>query len=324
MLAQLLARFRPRPSAARPRSLRRASLAVECLEARDVPAITFTPSTLTAATVGVTYTQALTGHGGTAPYKSFSISAGALPAGITLSATGTISGSATAAGTFNFTVKASDSATTAMTGTQPFTLVVHLALSPSTLPAAQAAVAYSQTITATGSTTAYHFSISGGHLPNGLKLNPTTGALSGVPLASGTFHFTVRVTDSSHGTGGPSNGSEAYALTVHPTLVTFLSSLPDVELNGTLPTFQIEVQDVQHNPLKGVTVSVALDTIASVSAAAFGSGKLTAVTGANGIATFTGLSITARGLYEIEAGAAGTVAFSNEFSVALNGRHSPA
>jgi len=39
------------------------------------------------------------------------------------------------------------------------------------------------------------FSIIGGALPLGLSLNPLTGIVSGVPLGSGVFSFTVQVTD---------------------------------------------------------------------------------------------------------------------------------
>jgi uncharacterized repeat protein (TIGR01451 family) len=58
--------------------------------------------------IGTTYTDALTKAGGTGPFV-WSVSAGALPAGITLaSATGVLSGTATVAGTFPFTVQLID------------------------------------------------------------------------------------------------------------------------------------------------------------------------------------------------------------------------
>ena len=65
-------------------------------------------------TTGIAYSQALTATAGFPPY-AWSISSGALPAGLTLStSTGVISGTPTAAGTFGFTVKVSG--TTAWTG----------------------------------------------------------------------------------------------------------------------------------------------------------------------------------------------------------------
>jgi subtilase family serine protease len=73
------------------------------------------PST---AQVAVAYTGSCTASGGTAPYN-YSISAGALPSGLTLSSsTGAITGSPTAPGTSSFTVQASDSSSPAETATQ--------------------------------------------------------------------------------------------------------------------------------------------------------------------------------------------------------------
>ena len=58
------------------------------------------------AVVGVPYTQALSGAGGTAPY-AFDVVSGELPAGLTLT-DATIAGTPTAAGASTFTVRATD------------------------------------------------------------------------------------------------------------------------------------------------------------------------------------------------------------------------
>jgi hypothetical protein len=318
MLATLLSAFRRRPARA-PQSPRRAILGVECLEQRAVPAVTVNPANpaLHAATVGASYTQTFTAS----PRGTYTFSeSGALPAGLSLSTAGKLSGTPTAAGSFSFTVTATP--TTGAAGSRKYTLVVNLAVAPTTLPAASAGDSYSQTITASGGTAPYHFTISSGSLPSGLSLNATTGVLSGTPLASGTFRFTVKATDSSTGTGAPFSGSRGYALTVKAALVTVLNALPGVALGAALPTFQVLVQDAGHTALKGVTVTLYLVTVASVGPASIGT--VSAVTGANGVATFSGVSVGTRGFYEIEAIALGTGALSNEFGVGLNGRHSPA
>jgi hypothetical protein len=72
------------------------------------PVITLSPTTLPNATVGVPYSATVVASGGTAPY-TYTVSLGALPAGLTLNATtGVISGTPTAAVTSNFTIMATD------------------------------------------------------------------------------------------------------------------------------------------------------------------------------------------------------------------------
>ena len=59
--------------------------------------------------VGVSYVSSLLASGGTPPY-TYSITAGSLPAGLTLSSsTGAVSGTPTASGTFPYTAKVVDS-----------------------------------------------------------------------------------------------------------------------------------------------------------------------------------------------------------------------
>jgi hypothetical protein len=69
-------------------------------------------------------------------------------------------------------------------------------LTTSTLPAGQLGAAYSATLTATGGTTPYTWSVSHGILPFGLRLDAKTGVISGRPLFPGTSRFTLTVTDS--------------------------------------------------------------------------------------------------------------------------------
>ncbi|MEO8260321.1 MAG: ice-binding family protein [Acidobacteriota bacterium] len=71
------------------------------------PTIAFAPATMPNATVGVPYSQALTGSGGTAPYVFTSVG-GALPAGITLTTPTVMAGTPTAAGSSAFTLRVTD------------------------------------------------------------------------------------------------------------------------------------------------------------------------------------------------------------------------
>lgn len=56
-------------------------------------------------------------------------------------------------------------------------------------------VAYESAVVALGGTVPYTFAITAGGLPDGLTLDPITGDVIGVPLTSGVFAYTVRVTD---------------------------------------------------------------------------------------------------------------------------------
>ena len=72
-----------------------------------------------------------------------------------------------------------------------------LALSCSLPSAAQVAVPYTGSCSASGGTAPYSYSISTGALPTGLTLSSSTGAITGSPTAFGTSSFTVQASDSS-------------------------------------------------------------------------------------------------------------------------------
>ncbi len=186
----------------------------------DVIAITLTPPPLAAGQVGVSYAQQILASGGTSPY-AYSVTGGSWPAGLTLAGSGAnaglISGIPTAAGTFNFTIQATDSANN--TASQAYSIVVSapvLALAPATLPAGTFGSVYSRSISASGGTAPYTYSVGAG-LPPGLLLSASTGLISGTPTAASAtpYSFTVTATDSSTGTGAPFSVSQVYAITVN-------------------------------------------------------------------------------------------------------------
>jgi uncharacterized protein YjdB len=86
--------------------------------------LTITTTALPAATTGVAYSATLTATGGTPPY-TWSIASGTLPAGLTLTAAGVISGTPTATGTSSFTVKVT-------AGAQSVTKALGITVNPST------------------------------------------------------------------------------------------------------------------------------------------------------------------------------------------------
>ena len=188
--------------------------------------------------VGVAYTGTIGVSGGSAPYNC-TITAGALPAGLTLGAGCVINGTPTTAGTANLTVNATDSSSPAKTVTGPVTLTITantLSLTLSTLPGATVGVPYSATIGVTGGTAPYNCNIIAGMLPAGLTENSCV--ISGTPTTPGTANLTVKATDSSN----PAltvTGPES--LTVAPAALSLtLSSLPNATV-GTPYTATIGV-----------------------------------------------------------------------------------
>nr|WP_225042250.1 putative Ig domain-containing protein [Xanthomonas campestris] len=190
------------------------------------PVIVVAPTALPAVTRGTAYSQTLSASGGTAPY-TYAVSAGNVPAGLTLASNGTLSGTATVEGSFNFTVTATDANT--FTASQAYAVTVagpNLALPASNLPAGTAGQAYTATIApATGGTAPYSYALTAGALPSGVVLDAATGALSGTPTVSGTFNFTLMVTDS---TPSPAaQASQSYTLSIAgATLVPGQPTLP--------------------------------------------------------------------------------------------------
>lgn len=86
--------------------------------------ITIAPTGLPAGTVGTAYSQTFTASGGTAPYR-YAVTTGSLPAGLTLSISGVLSGTPTASGPSSFQVTATDAAN--YTGTQSYVLAINAA-----------------------------------------------------------------------------------------------------------------------------------------------------------------------------------------------------
>ena len=178
------------------------------------PTITLAPAAgaLPGAVTGVAYSQSFAASGGSAPY-SYQVTAGTLPAGLTLDgATGALAGTPTASGSSNFTITATDthgaSTATAYSLSVAYP-VVTLAPASGALPGGVTGSSYSQAVSSTGGTAPYSFQVSAGTRPPGLTLDPASGVISGTPTAAGTFNFTVSGTDV-HGAAG----SAVYSITV--------------------------------------------------------------------------------------------------------------
>ncbi|GEM_PF-402432 len=154
-----------------------------------------TSSSLPDGEVGVSYEGVLTGSGGTPPYL-WTLSSGVLPEGLSLSSSsGTITGTPTMEGKYDFVIRLTCSSGEA---TQDMSIYIsELVISTDSLASGIMNVAYHQVLQASGGKPPYTWSIISGNLPQGLVLDPVSGAITGVPAkAGGPFTSVFKVVDS--------------------------------------------------------------------------------------------------------------------------------
>ena len=156
----------------------------------SVSQLSVTTASLPGATAGTFYSQQLTSNSNVSP--TWSTLSGSLPAGLTLSPNGVISGTPTASGTFNFTARAAIGSAVA---TQTLSIAVAAVTSGPALPNGTVGTPYSQTLTSSGISGTVTWSVSSGSLPTGLSLS-SGGVISGTPAAAGAFLFTVKAANS--------------------------------------------------------------------------------------------------------------------------------
>jgi uncharacterized protein YhjY with autotransporter beta-barrel domain len=165
-------------------------------------ALGLSPASLPNGTQNVSYSQTVTASGGSGGYV-YSISSGALPAGLSLNgSSGAITGTPTGTGASSFTVAVRDS--DGNTGSRAYTINIGgntLTVNPASLPNGTQGSSYSQTISATGGSGPYTFSVASGSLPAGLSLNPGSGDITGTLTGTGPSTFTIRAIDSASNFG---------------------------------------------------------------------------------------------------------------------------
>jgi len=147
------------------------------------------------------YTTSLTASSGTGPYTYSQVSGTAPPTGISIGSSGTISGTATALGTTNFSVKVADSAGASTQVNYTLQVVAPtITLTPATLPGGTQNNAYTPlNLSASGGTGPYSYTYTG-TLPTGMSLS-SAGVLSGTPTVAGNFPISVQATDAHSFTG---------------------------------------------------------------------------------------------------------------------------
>ena len=162
----------------------------------------FTSSAPAAGRVGGYYSHYFAASG--TPNPTFTLNSGSLPTNLSLSGDGTLSGVPTTAGTYNFVVKATNSAGTA---TQSVTLLINPALPAFTGSSpAEGMVGKTYSYTFTTNITGATISKLSGNFPDGLTLTGAT--LSGTATVVGTFDFTM------HATNTIDSADQAYSITL--------------------------------------------------------------------------------------------------------------
>jgi len=122
------------------------------------------------------------------------ITQGALPAGLTLSESGVISGTPAGPDVKTFVVRAREPFR--RFGERQLTLTVATALQArSALRVGEVGLRYAGSVPATGGVPPLKWAVASGNLPSGLSLDTATGAVTGVPRSAGTSGLTFAITD---------------------------------------------------------------------------------------------------------------------------------
>jgi hypothetical protein len=126
------------------------------------------------------------------------VSGGSLPAGVTLSDSGELSGSPAETGDLSFEISyAAGDVTCTKSYAWHIDPSVACITNAATLPQGTESAAYSETLVAGAPEVGQVWTVSVGALPANLTLNGATGAITGTPIigSAGTYNFTVRITN---------------------------------------------------------------------------------------------------------------------------------
>ena len=147
---------------------------------------------------GTAVNAALAAHGGTAPY-AYSVTVGALPAGLSLNATtGVISGTPTTIGAVTFMAQVQDGASTQYSTQITMNILSRLYGVVTTPPDGERLLAYSFTFTAGGAVGNLTWAAVGG-VPSGFAIS-SAGVLTAASPSFGQYNnYVVRATDATSG-----------------------------------------------------------------------------------------------------------------------------
>jgi hypothetical protein len=224
------------------------------------PTITVAPASLPNGTQNVAYSQTLSASGGTAPYI-FAITAGALPAGLSLSNGGTLAGTPTTNGTFTFTVTATDNSAAPgpFSGSRSYSLTIStqpVTAAPVVTTPANNSFSNNRTVTAVGTAPAGStVSIYIGGNFAGTTPASATGAFSYViPGTAPDGTYTVSATAQSSG-ATTSASSNVNTFTIDGTAPTAAVSSATVASGGSTSTSPVSFTATFNEPVTNFTSS---------------------------------------------------------------------
>src|SRR5947199_113829 len=173
----------------------------------SIPPLQVTSSQLSGGTAGTTYSATLSASGGTSPY-SWSVSSGTLPTGLSLSSSGTLSGTPTVAGAFPFTVAVKDAASASASASLSINVVTAAAPSVSiSSPANGATVSGTTTVSGVASDglaiTSVQLSVDGGTFANASGTTNWSFSLNTNSLSNGPHTLSAKVNDSTGSVTSP-------------------------------------------------------------------------------------------------------------------------
>ena len=146
------------------------------------------------AEVGVRFRMRLASCAGVSSL-TWTHAAGVLPAGVRVRPNGSIAGTPKQAGTYRFTVDATDVRGPVAGYAGRISVARRLRLRTQRLAAATVGRSYRARLAAVGGTASKLWTISRGHLPRGIHLDRASGVIAGTAATSGTFRVVVGVRD---------------------------------------------------------------------------------------------------------------------------------
>jgi hypothetical protein len=240
------------------RGFARISGAAVDIGAYEVQEPTLSPATLADGTYGAAYRQTLTATeepGGAGGPFTLAVTAGTLPPGLSLDGTSrTLSGTAAAAGSFTFTVTATDSGQ--YTSSQVYTLTIDKA--DLYVTAAANSKTYGQTATDTGT-------LSG--VVNGDGITATfasAGDAASAPVGTGSYAITATLEDPNNQLANYTVHETDAILTVNPAVLAVTAGNATRSYGAANPAFTYSITGfVNNDPASVVSGTPALSTTAT-------------------------------------------------------------